>query len=297
MGLNAMEPKYLDNVTLWQEVTVPAKSDRGAYMVWDYSANYSNLEWSVHSKNGVIHAQLDTEKTPDQPIFKPTAEYSDNSWICTFPTASKPPVQLNADQPGFKMYCAATSFAEVDDGWLVGFNKGEWGGALYWFSHDGTNGYKISDDQIVAFFSLPDGVYAIIGLAHLVMSEGSIIRITRQKFDTHWQATTFVKLPFAPYAVALRRDGTMLITLSNSLVSVGSDRKIQTLLAEVPWHGLYPNSSQLAPDEQKLYIGMRQFVGEFDLSTNRFRFLIPSKAFLNKLPKENEERIRKQYGG
>jgi hypothetical protein len=27
--------------------------------------------------------------------------------------------------------------AQVDDGWLVGFNHGEFGAALYWFSKDG----------------------------------------------------------------------------------------------------------------------------------------------------------------
>jgi hypothetical protein len=51
------------------------------------------------------------------------------------------------------------------------------------------------------------------------------------------------------------------------------------------------------PVRAKLYIGMRQYVGEFSLTTNKFRFLIPSAKFLNKLPKEAEDGIRKQYGG
>src|SRR5258705_13536778 len=42
---------------------------------------------------------------------------------------------------------------------------------------------------------------------------------------------------------------------------------------------------------------MRQFVGEFSVTTKKLRLLIPSNQFLNKLPKEDEERIRKQYGG
>jgi hypothetical protein len=88
----------------------------------------------------------------------------------------------------------------------------------------------------------------------------------------------------------------MLITLSYSLVSIGNDRKINTLLAKPPWYALYPNSSVLSPDEQKLYIGMRQFVGEFDLPTKKLRFLVPSKAFLNILPKEEKQQIRKRYG-
>lgn len=94
-----------------------------------------------------------------------------------------------------------------------------------------------------------------------------------------------MNLPFAPYAISLRPNGTLLITLSDSLISVGPDRKIHTLIAKAPWGGFYPSSSLLMPDEQKLYIGMRQFVGAFNLTTNKLRFLIPSNEFLNKLPK------------
>ena len=84
--------------------------------------------------------------------------------------------------------------------------------------------------------------------------------------------------------------------LTLSLDSIEEAERIHTLLADVPWGGLYPNSSILLPDEQRLYIGMRQFVGEFDLTTKKLRLLVPSKEFLNKLPKEGEERIHKQYG-
>jgi hypothetical protein len=80
-------------------------------------------------------------------------------------------------------------------------------------------------------------------------------------------------------------------------VSIGDDRKVTTPLPDAPWGGLYPDSSVLSPDQQKLYIGMRQFVGEFDITTKKLRLFIPSPAFLNKLPKEDEQRIRKQYGG
>jgi hypothetical protein len=88
----------------------------------------------------------------------------------------------------------------------------------------------------------------------------------------------------------------MLVTLSDSLVSVGDDHKITTLFPDAPWSGLYPNSSVLSSDEQKLYIGMRQFVGELGIATKKLRLLIPSDAFLNKLPKEDEQLIRQQYG-
>ena len=266
--------RYLRDVAQWQEVAMPAKSDQAAWMVWSYAASYSRHEWRVFIKDGLVNAQLcdeAPEKRPNRPNFTPKAG-----------TLRGP-----------------SAFAAVDDGWLVAFNHGEFGAALYWFSQNGERSYKISGHHIVDFFSFQNGVYAIEGLEHMGISKGSVIRIDRPTGGTRWQTASVAELHFAPYAVSLRRDGNMLITLSDSLVSVGIAGKIQTLLAEAdaPWGGLYPNSSVLSPDEQKLYIGMRQFVAEFDLTTKGFRLLVPSTEFLNKLPHDDERRIRKQYGG
>jgi hypothetical protein len=268
---HAGEPMYVREVAKWQEVAVPPATNRGEHVVWSYAASYSKHEWRVFTDGKQTCAQLRSTKdseSKERPVFTPKAG----------------------------RFRGASTFIAVDDGWLVGFNEGEFGAALYWFSDDGKRSFKISDHQIVAFFSLSDGIHAIEGLAHLSVSEGSVIRIARSTKNERWQANPVVKLPFAPYVISVCRDGTMLITLSDSLVSVGKDHKIDTLLADAPWSSLYPNSSILSRDEQKLYIGMCQFVGEFDLSTKKFRFLIPSRQFLNKLPKDDEQRMRKQYG-
>jgi len=89
----------------------------------------------------------------------------------------------------------------------------------------------------------------------------------------------------------------MFITLSEALVSIGAVHKVQTLLADAPWKILYPNSSALSSDERILYIGMRQFVGEFNFETSKLRLLVPNDQFINKLPTEEEDGIRKAYGG
>lgn len=117
----------------------------------------------------------------------------------------------------------------------------------------------------------------------------------RPERAAHWQASRVVRLPYAPRTVAVRHDGVLLIVLSESLVSVSLDRQVNTLISDAPWGGLYPASSILLPDESRLFIGMRQFVGEVDLATNRLRLLVPSTEFLNKLPDEQERRVRKQY--
>jgi hypothetical protein len=91
----------------------------------------------------------------------------------------------------------------------------------------------------------------------------------------------------------------MLISMSDSLVSIGSDRKIHTLARRffVPWGGFIPTPHILLRRQATLY-RMRQFVGEFDLTTKKFRFPYHQlRSFLTKRAKEDEERIRKQYGG
>jgi hypothetical protein len=207
------------------------------------------------------------------------------------PSASRPGFDPKADR-----FSGPSAFARVDDGWLVGFNHGEFGAALYWFSTDGNRNYKISDHQVVDFVPTADGILAVEGLAHMGTSRGSLIRIACVKGETQWKAKRLTELPFAPYAVSRRRDGELLITLSNSLVAVTphDPAKAVTLLANADWGHLYPESSALRPDERKLYIGMRQFVGEFDLQTRGFRFLIPGKEFLNRLSADHEADIRQR---
>ena len=269
---HAAELEYPREVARWQGVAIPLEADRGTRAAWSHAANYSHHAWRVFADDKEVHAQLVNAKPqtpPKRPTFTPQAD----------------------------RFRGATAFSAVDDGWLVAFNHGEFGAALYWFSGDGKEHYKISNHQVVEFFVLPDGVHAIEGLAHMSMSKGAIIRIARPEPNAHWQALNVANLPFAPYAVTVGRDNSMFITLSDALVSVGEGKKMTTLLANPPWRGLYPNSSVLSPDGRKLYIGMRQFVAEFDIQTRQLRFLIPSAAFLNKLPEEDERQIRKQYEG
>jgi hypothetical protein len=266
----AAEPAYPPDVTEWQEIAVPPNGRNSDRAAWDFAAGYSELSWHVYLDKARPYAKL---------INHPNDDSSD-----------PPPFDARADK-----FRGAKRFRQVDDGWLVGFNHGEFGAALYWFDRNGRHHYKISDDQVVAFFSLSDGIYAIEGLAHMGASCGSVIRISRPMIGVHWQATRVVRLPFAPSTVSVRRDDSMLITLSDSLVSVGPDHQIRTLIPDAPWQGLYPSSSILLPDESRLYIGMRQFVSEVDLTANQFRLLVPSKDFLNRLSEEQEKSIRKQY--
>lgn len=267
----AVEPSYPRELSLWKEISIPSGTNQGARMVWEFAANYSMHEWRVYVEEGKVSARLVSPMK--------------------FEKGERPPFT-----PKGLEFRQGDAFKRVDDGWLIGFNRGEFGASLHWISADGRREYKISDHQVVDFITLPDGVYAIEGLAHLGMSGGSVIRIAREPGQLYWMATPVTKLPFAPYAVSVRRDNSMLLTLSDALVSIDAEHNIVSLLEKAPWTGLYPNSSVLSSDEQKLYIGMRQYVGEFDISSKRLRLLVPADSFVNKLPKDQERQIYKQYG-
>lgn len=263
----AAAPPYSSDLSTWTEVPVPPQSDQASYQIWSYAGSYSDYEWRVFTREGRPHARLISEATAvpkEHPDFTPAAGE-------------------------FK---GASAFARVGDGWLVSFNEGEFGAALYWFSADGKRSYKISDHQVEEFLHLPDGVYAVEGLAHLMMNEGSLIQITRAGARSRWQARTIMRLPAAPQAASLTSDGTIILTLFDALVRVDHNHKIHRLLAPAPWNGFYPNSSVLVDHEQKLYLGMRQYVAAFNLGTKKLRFLVPSGRFVNKLTKKLEKEIR-----
>ncbi len=263
--------EHFPDISKWTEVQAPPASKAAERAVWSYAANYSDLEWRVTSDRGQVRAALtgrNSESRQPRPDFIPIAG----------------------------RFRGGSAFVQAEDGWLVGFNQGEFGAALYWFSRDGKTNYWISDHQVVGFVSRGDALYAIEGLAHLSLSRGSLIGIWRPDPVSRWQARVEAELPFAPYAVSLLKDGTFLIALSDSLIAVDTEHQIRTLLANAPWSGLYPNSSVLADDQSRLYIGMRQFVGEYDLRRGTLRLLVPSPKFLNVLPAEEIERVRIPFG-
>lgn len=253
-----------------REVAVPPRRDAASFMVWSYASNYSELEWQVYPVKGRICAKPDDpgRRSVARPAFEPAAD---------------------------EFHGGATRFARVDDGWLVGFNQGEFGAALFWFSPDGQRHYRISEHQVVAFFPHAGGWAAIEGLGHLGFARGSIIRITRHKASGRWQAQPTLTLPDAPYAVAQVPYGPTLIVLGSSLVAIEDLSRSTTLLDDAPWSLLYPQSAALTADSRTLYIGMRQYVAEFDLQTRRLRMLLPPTAPLNRLPEDEERRLRALY--
>jgi hypothetical protein len=263
---------YPSRVEEWVAPPVPSRADRGAYAVWSFASNYSECQWRVSAREGVVTAQLAPKTRDESSLGLPFT-------------------------PRTEKWASATSAIRVPDGWLVAFNHGEFGAALYWFNEDGSQNYMVSGDQVVAFALLPDRLLAVEGLAHMITSRGSIVRLEPPKDQGRWTVHGVAQLPFAPYAAVVQNNGHIVIVLSDSLVRATANGDLQTLLSDVPWTQLYPNSAAMSQDDMHVYVGMRQYVAEINLATRKVSLLVPSTVFLNKLPKDQEQRIRKQAGG
>lgn len=182
------------------------------------------------------------------------------------------PFEIKPTKEEAGIFRGKRSILKVDDGFLIGFYRGEWGGDLYWFSNDGANEYKVSSDQIVQFKMRDNKIYAVEGLAHLSMSEGSVIEIKKE--NGKWTSVEYLKLPSAPDAVELDSKNNFVIVTSSSLLSVDTNKNIDTLIATGIWDGyLYPSSLVIINDV--LFIGMRKGVFKYNLLTKKDEWLLP----------------------
>ncbi len=237
---------FAQQVTLpvanWKTFLIPTNEDTL------YKYNSAPNDWTVFLKDNNVYATNNRQKVSDTLPFK-----------------------ISVTQKDYYQIGGRKSVLKVDDGYLVGFYRGEWGGNLYWFSNDGKSRYEISGHEIVQFIKRNDKIYAIEGLAHMNVSRGSIIEI--KKANNKWIASDYIKLPSAPDGIDLDNKNNFIVITSESLLSVDTTSKLNTLIAKGFWDSyLYPTSIVLKNDTA--YVGMRKGVFKFDLTTHTQEWLL-----------------------
>jgi hypothetical protein len=158
-----------------------------------------------------------------------------------------------------------TAVQPVSDGFLAGFNRGEFGGGLYWFNSDGTKHLRISamssswfPENVVSIGQEGRAFYVFQGLAHLTTDRGRLLRV-QQEPGRGWVATMLVDLGSAPAAVIEEISGAWLVATYDGLVRVTSRGTLQRLWRESSVGPLYPSSVVRASDGV-VHIGMRAWV-------------------------------------
>jgi hypothetical protein len=261
VGAERLPEKYEADVSRWEAVQSPPRKSFDEFYAFMGRANSSDAEWTVAQATDGVRATLGRgvrETTEERPKFSMKMK--------------------DGESPlGDPM-----TVYEVADGWLAAYNRGEFGAALWWYSKDGAQRYHISNHQVNQFICHKEHIFAVEGLAHMGSSEGSLIELTSNA--GRWSARTFVDLPGAGEAVCALHDGRLCVATSDMLLAVALDRRMEILIPCANWGQLYPQSIAYDVRTASVYVGMRQFVARYDLSTtdHTFRLLIPDRSFLNK---------------
>jgi hypothetical protein len=156
-----------------------------------------------------------------------------------------------------------THVFEADDGWIVMFDHGEFGGGIEWYARDGGAPRPIMvgphhadeiNPQNVSRAVAADGViYVLQGISHMGISQGQLARIWRE--HDHFTSHVIARFDSEPFDWTPLEDGGWLVATWQALWRVTSAGKLE-LVARLPGKLSYPNS--LARDSRgAFYIGTR----------------------------------------
>ncbi|MDR3087779.1 MAG: hypothetical protein LBU45_07505 [Azoarcus sp.] len=171
-----------------------------------YCENHAPFVWDV----SVDHGRLALKKLPLEEL-----------WDVELNSVKKLP-QFSVGE--YKVFPRRA--VRVADGYLVGYNRGEWGGAVYWFSHDAKANYGFTRRQVEHFIQRDEELFALEGYSHLI-SEGSFIRFRRIKGK--WSYSVVTDLPGAPGPYTMDGPQHLLVVAGNQLLRLSISGEFKTL--------------------------------------------------------------------
>lgn len=297
-------PKIYPPPAGWKSYPTPAEGSSD----WVH-ANHSDREWRVRCVQGKVAISPLTPGDMGQDTSTLSLPFSikpRRGWIRTTAPSPPPPPPLPGTRPSpgasaeelprpvreasgwfrsYELELGGTRVAlPVSDGWIVGFDAGEWGGGLYWFSRSGRRHHQITTerplgpvdpDNVLDLFPCSGGVLAVQGLAHMGLDLGKVEKVTRGK-NGKWRADLLTLLPGAPQTSMADGEKRWIIVTTERVVQVQENGSLRTLAQCPGMAGLYPNSIVQASDGV-LYIGMRHFVARLipEGQGYRMEFLVP----------------------
>lgn len=146
---------------------------------------------------------------------------------------------------------------KIDDGWIIGFDRGEWSGFLYWFSENGQKHQRIINRNIVSLHLIDNEIFAFEGLLHMQDNGGSFFKVKKE--NSKWITEEVLKLKESPLAVSKYNEKDFLVATNTSFIQIMKSKneyKIKPIIENGFWsYGVYPYS--ILTDKSDIYIGMR----------------------------------------
>ncbi len=147
--------------------------------------------------------------------------------------------------------------AKAGDQWLVGFNAGEFGGGLWWTNQDGRRVERLARENVQAFVTRGEEVLVFTGLAHMGYDKGTAYSF--RPTPGGGELVRIADLDSAPAAAWLQDNGSVLIAVSNGVVSLRPDGRVVRLYKQDVMGMLYPNSV-VGQEDNAIFVGMRFYV-------------------------------------
>ena len=205
-------------------------------------ANYSSKEWMVEADGEGVKVNLDAARNHIDPL---------------------PPAINEKNVPGG----GARHVLQVEDGWLVGRDAGEFGGGLWWFDSRGGGREQLARDNVVGLSKSSKGVLVLTGLAHLGLDYGSVLLVTGEGGER--KAERLADLGSAPRTFVAESPDSLLVVTTRGLARVTTGGVARQLLP-TNYGLLYPNSMTLSPSGV-IHVGMRHFVTRLTPNAGSYR--------------------------
>ncbi len=208
-------------------------------------ANLSQREWRITRKNEGIDVSLRTKDDANDPLPFP------------FQPTKKDEAALHGTH----------HVHQVPEGFLVGFDAGEYGGALYLFSADGKTRQKLGSENVVGFADLRIGTVVLTGLAHLGMSVGHLFKVDHTAAGI--SISQWLDLGGATETFAVDSPESMFVLTTGALYRVTACGDINEI-SRTNYDSLYPSSMAVAQNGV-IYVGMRQFIARWIPTADSYR--------------------------
>jgi len=116
---------------------------------------------------------------------------------------------------------------KVEDGYLAGADRGEWGGEITFIDSKGYAKVIVAANT-EAIYKTDRAIFAVTGLAHITMNSGFIFKIAKGA-GGEWTATEWRALPGAPRFSRLLQDGSVFVSCYGGIVVVSPDGGMKSL--------------------------------------------------------------------
>ncbi|MCG6117937.1 MAG: HEAT repeat domain-containing protein [Aquimonas sp.] len=114
----------------------------------------------------------------------------------------------------------------VAGGWLLGANRGEWGGELI-FAGDNGRRQGVLGRNVEDIYRLGSQTIALVGVAHMTINDGVVYRL-RQAGNGEWRAESWLQLPGTPYSSWPVHTGEILVnTHGGGTILIAADGRMR----------------------------------------------------------------------